>query len=667
MIKGLQMATNFFIEEFDADKEGDNLKAEIEALDIEAKKKVEEVQSVYSAIDEIDEEEGELLAKLAIVKAKKKEQQDKQRKIQQEARAAEAKRIELDRKYQTFLSEKVIRDRMAEEIRAIEDKTANAPWRDRAYPHQISGAIRLASAKRAVLGDNTGLGKTATSIIYMDMVGAKKVLVVAPKDILKNFEKEIKNWAPHRKTLVAQGITKAVRDQLFMFMQSLDEYVLLINYEIWNRDPDFVEALVNLKFDTVVCDEAHTMRETENKAFQNVRRVVYAGNSCPVCGNKPESYMDNLTGKRKIRCSLCFYEPENFHDFCSVKNVLTISATNFVNKPQDFFAQLNLLDNVNFDKLNNYLRDYCDTTWDGKWRFKGGGEKRLIARMGARMVARTPDSAGVKMPDQIIVKHSLEFEGNLYSRQREAMKQIKSASLSMMSGDYELNMMRAIAIYTRLRQAVTYPAGIKVHDPKTGALLYKCTVEESIILDKAMDIGLRAIEEGDRVVMFSQFKEVLREMEYRLKKEGISVTRLDGDASDRLREEIKVDFDSKTANENDSILRPKSPDNPDGYKYQVVLCHFKVGGVGLNLDLARQMVIIDLPYNPAARDQARARINRINSKHGGSIVHEIGVKDTVTEWLEGIIQFKEDMIEGVENDMQMAQSLMDGLRDGTIM
>jgi SNF2 family DNA or RNA helicase len=566
------------------------------------------------------------------------------------------------------MSEKAIRDRMDAERKSIHEKTLNAPWREHAYDHQIFGAERLAVAKRAILGDQTGLGKTATSIIYMDMVEAKKIIVVAPKDVLKNFEREIKRWAPHRTTQVVQGMSKIVRDQFFRMMATVDEFVLLVNYEAWRKDENYVDAFINMQVDTVICDEAHIMREVDTKSFLGVKKLVYAANKCSACGSFPEVVVANpLSGKRTMRCSVCFKEPENFNDFCSVQNVLTITATSFVNKPQDMFSQLHLLDNVNFGSLTKYLGDYCRQTADGKWTFNYGGEKRLIAQMGTRIVKRNTESAGVTMPEQVMIRHHLEFEGNIYQEQRQAMEQIRNMSLDLMSGDTELNIAAVIAMYTRLRQAVTWPAGIKVRDPETKAVLYQCTVEESIIMDKAEELGVQAIAEGDRVVMFSQFKEVLKEMEDRLTRQGISCIRMDGDTPSNVRDMIAVDFDSKSAEANPEMLKPFDVDNNrGGYTWQVVLCHFKVGGVGLNLDLARQMVMIDLPWNPATRNQAMARIRRLNSKHN-TVVHTINVENTITGWLENIIDHKEQMIGGVEEDINVAESLMAALRDGSIM
>jgi SNF2 family DNA or RNA helicase len=651
---------------FEPDKSEDELKALVDSFKAAAEEALKGKEELEEIEETLTKEESDLLEQMANLRKKKIAIRDKKQELNKSVRVAQLKLTESSRQLSTFMSEKAVKEKIQTESKFLDIMTASAPWREWAFDHQIDGAKRAAVAHRAVLGDKTGLGKTLTSIIYMDMVKARKVLVVAPKDILRNFQREIVKYAPHRKTTVLQGMPKMQRDMFLDMLQHIEDFVVLINYEAWRKDDELIDNLITLNFDTVICDEAHTMKEGATKAFRGVREIVYAENvsTCAICECELESVPDFVTGIRTTRCSVCFSQPD-VGDRCSVKNVMPMSATNIVNKPQDFWPILNLVDRMAFPTLAIFLREYCYQS-DGRWYFKAGGEERLLSRLGSKVIARSPESAGVKMPQQITIPHILEWEGNLYSQQREAIAQINKMTLELLTGeDNEMRIEWPIAQLTRLRQAITWPAGIKMKD-KDGTVIYQCSVEESIILDKAMDIGLQAIDEGDRVVMFSQFKEVLKEMEQRFIEAGITVVRMDGDASTKLREEIVLDFDSKGAETNLNLLQPKSDDNPDGFKYQVVLCHYRVGGQGINLDLARQTVLIDTPWNPAMRTQAVARTRRLNTTHS-SIVHTIHMQGkNVITWMDGIIQYKEEMMEGIENSVNLSEELIKALRDGEI-
>jgi SNF2 family DNA or RNA helicase len=155
------------------------------------------------------------------------------------------------------------------------------------------------------------------------------------------------------------------------------------------------------------------------------------------------------------------------------------------------------------------------------------------------------------------------------------------------------------------------------------------------------------------VVVFSQFKQPLIELERRIKAAGISVVRYDGSTSRELADQIQVDFDRKY----------QTPDKP--YKWDVVLANYKKGGVGLNLNAATQMIILDEEWNPGKVDQAYGRIDRLGQSEE-TTVHLLRTKKTVDMWMSSLIQQKADMIAGFETHTDLQQQLTDiiyGIRD----
>ena len=167
----------------------------------------------------------------------------------------------------------------------LDELTAGLPWREWAFPHQISGAKQLAVQKRAILADTMGLGKSLTSIIYMDMVKAKKVLMVVPNDTTQNMVREIKHWAPHRNVVDASGMPKATRDFLLTTLPGMDDFVLIVNYEINRRDKDFVDHVMKLQIDTVIADESHNVKNNKTAAFKMVKDILTRPNCCSSCGS----------------------------------------------------------------------------------------------------------------------------------------------------------------------------------------------------------------------------------------------------------------------------------------------------------------------------------------------------------------------------------------------
>ncbi|MFF5977054.1 DEAD/DEAH box helicase [Streptomyces sp. NPDC012769] len=672
--------------EIEIPEDPEELKKWIETQEAKQKENVEQVQSWSKKIQEIHAEEQALKAKLNEMARQRYAFQEQSERIKREAQNSVAAVTQAKRKLETFMSEQAMRERYEAQFAEFDRHTAGLPWREFAFDHQIDGAKRLASARRGILGDKRGLGKTLTSLIWADMLGAKKTLIFAPKDVLENFKREIEHWAPHRHVMILAGMNKVVRETTLGMLKHVPQWTILCNYEAWRKDASLVEHLKNLKADTVIIDEAHNIKERRTSAYQGIRDIVYAENACNQCGGDPEVYTDPLRAKRLIRCSVCLHEPQEFGDFCSVKNVLPMTGTAILNKPQELWTLLHIIDRKLFPSEKAFLQDYCTVDfYTQRWKFRPGGEDALISRLGSRFIRRTKETAGVKFKKQVVVPHEIEFDKGLYPAQWEVMRQIAEYGAIKMSDDIKLDVFGILPELTRRRQAITWPQGIKIWEydqegRKTGRALYEAPATESIKMDKAMEIAKEIIfEDEDRLVCFSQFKEALKEFERRFTELGVSVVRYDGDISDAKANEAQLDFDGKTAPNH-----PKGTDcNPQcvnwstnsvqegkycpGYQYQVILCHYRKGGVGLNLNAARQMIILDREWNPGKEDQAFGRIDRMNNTED-SIVHTIHVSGTIDAFMDDLIEQKQKMIEGFEDRSDdLLATLMGALKDGDLL
>lgn len=559
------------------------------------------------------------------------------------------------------------KDRIQSEYQKISNSfdamIAVLPWGNDALPHQKDGAKKLAVAKRAVLGDKRGLGKTLTSIAYTDLVKAKKILAIVPNDVQGNFQREVNMWAPHRSVHIIGGMTKIERSAILEIFKIVPEIFVIVNYEAWRKDNALLEQLIKVHFDTVIVDEAHMIKEMKTNAYRGVERIIMAENECPICGG------DNFQGDYYVsgmgyvkKCFDCTYIQEEFGEFCSVKNVLPMTGTPILNKPQDIFPLLHLVNPVVFSDPRSFLVAYCRQNNDGKWVFLPGGEARLASKLAGLYVARNRDQAGVKIPKQSIQVHELELDPALYPKQWEAYQilQKKSALLvnDMLAEEENkavLPVTAMIALITRERQMAVYPAGITFRHPKTKEILFQSDVTESIKLDYIINpenkglVPQFVLDEEERVVVFSQFKQPLIELERRIKAAGISVVRYDGDTSKELAQEVQIDFDR----------RNQDPDKP--HRWDVVLCHYKKGGVGLNLNAATQTILLDEEWNPGKEDQAHGRTDRMGQTEE-TTVHVLRIRNTVDMWMAKLIAAKGKMIEGFETHVDLQQELLDILR-----
>jgi SNF2 family DNA or RNA helicase len=612
---------------------------------------------------------------------------------------------------QTKDAEQALRDALVNRQQAIAfqqkaaefDKiSAGFHWREFALPHQIDGAKFCATAGRSILADKMGLGKTLESLMVADMLKVQKLLIVVPDDVASNFVAEILHWAPHRHAILVGKRTKDEREMLFnLLLPAMEEVTVVINYSAWRKDKSILEKLADLRFEMVIMDEAHSIKNVRTSAFKGCAAVVLAENSCPECRGRLQSVHNDATdidiwngekrdyfacvGESKTsskRLPVQALQPggcgwsdlrdirlrvkRKAGDKRSVTKIITMTGTPILNKPTDVFAMLNLIDDVTYNKEADFINNYCFRDYDNKIKFRPGGMESLVKRLSGLYIGRDRKSAGVVLPKQEIQIHNLEFNRVKYAAQYEVIKQLTKHAAIMLSSGKVLPIPAIIALITRKRQANVWPAGIEISDPETGLVEFSVgeDVQESQKCDFIIErpqtsdsgewegLGWDITGEGDRLngerlVIFSQFKTPLRELEKRFNEAGVSVVRFDGDTPQDIRDAVKIDFDRKHTPGED-------------YKWQVVLCNYKTGGVGLNFTAATQMIVLDEEWNPGKRDQAYARMDRIGQTEE-TTVHVLRHDASIDAWLAGLINDKENMINDFESGASMQQAFAEFL------
>lgn len=551
-----------------------------------------------------------------------------------------------------------------DELDFFEALAKTRPWGSKAFDYQLDGARQMAIEKRVVLGDEMGLGKTLSSIMACDMARASKILVVTQNDIVSNFAREVGKWAPDR-TMIALGTIKDkfARHLALKSLLGQPNFVVLVNYEMWRRDKKIIELLVELKFDTVIVDECHNMKDDKGQNFKGVRDIVYAENldySCQACGAEFKEWpWSDL-------CPEC-YKPlprRSFNSRCSVVRVYPMTGTSVLNDPADAFPPLHLLDRVAFPDKKTYLLRYCRQqevesltgSTVKKWFFNYGGEAQLINKLGARNIRRTLDDAGISLPPQDEQVHTLRFEDGEYEEQRKVMRAINQFNMVLLNemGD-SADIPTLLAMLTRSRQAITYPAGIKFYekqeqeDGKTKMVVVAvCDIKESIKVDYSLKLIKDLLDAGQKVVLFSQFKAPLDRLKELLNDDGITrVATYHGGTSQGQLDKIAIQADATFTKKEDML-------------YDVLLVNYRKGGSGVNFTNYRQTIMMDREWNPAKEDQAEARTHRIGQTET-TTVHRIEVEGTIDEGINSLIDRKAALSQGL-NEATEKFSLIEYLK-----
>lgn len=616
------------------------------------------LESDKVALTDLQNKEAALEAQLKAARFTRRDKEIEVRRGQVQTKDLTTKLQNLRMRFEVAQAEANRRKALIEKAAQFDIDTGQAIWRiglsngKKAMSHQINGAKFLASVSRAICADKRGLGKSLTSIIACDMLKANRVLVVSPYDVVTNFFKEFVAWSPRPLLFKLSDMPRNVREVMLPSLREQNQVVVFTNYESL-RDPGVIEHLKAIRFDTIIADEAHIMKESSSLSFKAMKKLVYDVNICPQCTDGREFGEPDDDTRICMKCGFIF-DPKHVEDGSgtSVKNVIPMTGTPILNRPQEMFTLLHLVARELFHSENAFLHAYCVKDIRGRWVFTPGGEKELMQRIASFFLRRTPEMAGVEFPAQTETFYELELKESEYPEQYKFYKLLRDRAVLEVSEGKIVGVTDAIALLTRLRQAIVYPYGIAIKDPDTGEVVDRCTVTQSVKMDwteeKIQEI--MAEDPTNACIVFSQFKPGLKELARRLNNLGIRAVVMDGDTSKPMREQIKQDFDSKY-----------TPIDSPQRRWDVVLANYKVGGTGLNLSRTNNTIILDEEWNPGMIDQAYGRNNRLDSVRP-SYVHVPQVKATSDRKMRNIIMGKANMIQGFDTEVAKANEVEDMIR-----
>jgi len=161
-------------------------------------------------------------------------------------------------------------------------------------PHQRAGVLFLYSnlmgyktittddeefiIQGAILGDEMGLGKTLQTVTLIwtmlkqspeaGSVLAKKILIVAPSSLLKNWEAEFRKWLGSERITIHIADTG---DKVAQFRSYNTAPILILSYEMLVRT---LSEVKKISWGLVVCDEAHRMKNSEIKTSSSLAQLT---------------------------------------------------------------------------------------------------------------------------------------------------------------------------------------------------------------------------------------------------------------------------------------------------------------------------------------------------------------------------------------------------------
>ncbi len=419
-----------------------------------------------------------------------------------------------------------------------------------------------------ILADDMGLGKTVQTLAHLLVEKAAgrltaPALIVAPTSLMANWRHEAKRFAPALSVLTLQG---PQRRQHFADITRHD--LVLTTYPLLPRDEDALKAH---DYHALILDEAQTIKNPRAKAAQ-VARALRANHRLCLTGTPMENHLGELWSL--------------FH----------------------FLAPGYLGDDRQFKRL---FRTPIERDGDLHRR------ERLQRRIAPFLLRRTKQEVASELPEKTVITRTVGFEreqAELYEGVRAAMdKKISDALANKGLARSHITILDALL---KLRQICCDPRLVKLEQAKK--------VARSAKLELLLQMLPELLDEGRRVLLFSQFTSMLKLIEHELDVLGIGYSKLTGQT--RKREQ--------------AIERFRSGEVP------LFLISLKAGGVGLNLTEADTVIHYDPWWNPAVENQATDRAHRIGQTNK-VFVYKLVTEDTVEEKILALQARKAALAEGV--------------------
>jgi SNF2 family DNA or RNA helicase len=419
-----------------------------------------------------------------------------------------------------------------------------------------------------VLADDMGLGKThqcMALLLSMYEEGAKRPsLVVCPTSVLDPWMDKMRQYAPGLRPYKYYGPDRKAEAIALPGMR-----VVLTTYNTMIRD---IEPLMNVEWEAVVLDEAQYIK-TATTQFTRAAKQLRAATRIALSGTPIENRLDELWSL------MDFVLPGHLGTFEQFRKEFEIPIV----KEED-----------------------------------GGALARLKKRIAPFKLRRVKSEVLADLPPKVedyrfcdLTPHQQALYRALTDRQgQELIDELKNTTANV---DY----VGVFAALGRLKRICDHPAlvleGARTKDLQSGKFeLFK------EVLDEAM-------RSGQKVVVFTQYLEMMDILEEHLRAQRIRYAEIRGSTKDR------------------GAAMKSFQNDPE---VKVFVCSLLAGGCGIDLTSASVVIHYDRWWNAAKEDQATDRVHRIGQLRGVQVI-KLVTRGTLEEKIDKMISAKGALMNSV--------------------
>ncbi|WP_030156304.1 DEAD/DEAH box helicase [Glycomyces sp. NRRL B-16210] len=439
--------------------------------------------------------------------------------------------------------------------------------------YQAHGIAWLEAAAESgagvILADDMGLGKTLQSIgLLVRRAGNAPHLVVCPTSLVGNWQREIARFAPQLSVHLHHGPSRSRTPGPLT-----EADVVVTSYSIALRD---LRLLRSITFDTIVIDEAQAIKNHRSRTAGAVR---------------------DLTGR--VRVALTGTPVENH-----LAELWSISE--FVN-PGLLGGQA------------DFKRRFADPIEIGRDPVSAA---TLRARIDPVVLRRMKEDVAADLPPKIEAVVACTMTDEQSGLYKEAIREAFDEGL----GDGITRRGRVLKLLTRLKQICNHPA--QYVGAGDSASADRGLAERSGKLDRVTEMLAEVVDEGDKTLIFTQYRQMGELLSRHLEAElGVAAPFLHGGLDQPARDRLVDEF--------------QTVEGP-----AILLVSLRAGGTGLNLTGASHVVHYDRWWNPAVEDQATDRAHRIGQTRTVH-VHKLVTAGSLEERVDELLARKRAIADAV--------------------
>jgi len=449
-------------------------------------------------------------------------------------------------------------------------------------PYQKAGFDFLVHLSKhnlgGILADDMGLGKTLQTLAWLEWMrqnrgkNSSPALVICPASVLHNWRREANRFVPTLKVLVLES--GSARHNL---RKQIPEYDLIVtNYALLRRD---LEALQKYTFSAVVLDEAQFIKNPDAQITQSVKQL-------------------------------------------NAEHRLALTGTPLENRLLDLWSIVDFVQPGYLGNQQKFSEKY-DPKGENAEDEQRIARRRLSAKLRPLLLRRLKKDVAHDLPDRIEQRRDCELDESqrkLYLAElRRSREQVMQVVAEKGVGRSTIHVLAAL---TRLRQICCHPQLVG-NDSPSGKTETFFELLELLRVDK------------QKVLVFSQFVQMLRILEKECHQRQIPTHILTGETKDR------------------QLVTEQFQNDPNS---AVFLLSLRAAGTGLNLTTASNVILYDPWWNPAVEAQAIDRSHRIGQTHTVN-AYRLITPGTVEEKIWDLQQRKAKTIADVLGERGFASNL----------